>query len=252
MLKQAAYLYNNVQYLYADMAPLSMGYRKMYARNMKLYKGIDNTFQIKLMNSDQKLINAVGQTLSWVLLNRSTAEVQFMLTKTVEGGDNSLVSFTVNEGDLESINGGMYMYSAYLTATNGKKTILYGDSQNGVSVPVEIITNSFPQVYPSIVLDTFTSSPSGLYTSVVNARPELNGKNNALHTAAFYSTNFTGTVNIEVTLSNDNTPTWAVLDSISISSTDTVTYANFNGVFTYVRFRVITTTGTVDKILYRS
>lgn len=253
MLKQAAYLYNDVQTLYTDLVTSSTGYRKMYARNMKLYKGIDNSFQIKLLNSDQKLINAVGQTLSWVLLDRTTAEVKFMLTKTVEGGDNSLVRFTVNEGDLEEVNGGMYMYSAYLTDNAGKRTILYGDSQYGPSVPVEVVSNAFPQVYPSVVLEEFTTSPSGKYTSAVSARPELNGKNNALHTAAFYSTDFDGTVNIEVTLDNGITDVvnWATLDTVTISNSG-VTYINFNGVFTFVRFRVTATTGTVDKILYRS
>lgn len=253
MLKQAAYLYNNLQTLYTDLAPLDMGYRKMYTRNMKLYKGIDNSFQIKLLNGDQKLINAVGQTLSWVLLDGNTAELKCMLTKTVEGSDNSLVSFTINESDLEPINGGMYMYSAYLTDGNGKKTILYGDSQYGASVPVQIISNSFPQVYPSIVLDAFTTTPSGKYTSAVNARPELNGKNNALHTAAIYSTGYTGTVNIEVTLNNESNQGWAILDTVDIY--DNLQYINFTGVFTFVRFRTVddpSNTGTVDKILYRS
>lgn len=257
MLKQAAYLYNNVQNLYTDMAPSSMGYRKMYARNMKLYKGIDNTFQIKLMNGDQKIINAIGQTLSWVLLDRTTAEVKFMLSKTVEGSDNSLVYFTIDEGDLEPINSGMYVYSAYLTNQAGKRTILYGDSQYGASVPVEIISNSFPQVYPSTVLDEFTTDSTSKYTSAVNARPELNSKNNALHTAAFYSSNFNGTVDIEVTLDNGITDVvnWSVLNTVNITDSDTVKHINFNGVFTFVRFRVIAdpgNTGSVDKILYRS
>ena len=256
MLKQAAYLYNNVQYLYTDMAPLSMGYRKMYARNMKLYKGIDNTFQIKLMNGDQKLINAVGQTLSWILLDRTTAEVKFMMSKTVEGSDNSLVEFTLKEGDLESTDSGMYMYSAYLTNNAGKKTILYGDSQYGASVPVEIVNNSFPQVYPSTVLDEFTTDPTGRYSSAVNARPELNG-NNSLHTAVFYSTGFNGTVSIETTLENGVTDivNWSTLQSVAITDSDTIKHTNFNGVFTFVRFRIIAdlaNTGTVDKILYRS
>jgi hypothetical protein len=256
MLKQAAYLYNDVQTLYTDLVTSSTGYRKMYARNMKLYKGIDNTFQLKLMNGDQKLINAVGKTLSWVLLDRNTAEVKFMLSKTVEGSNNSLVEFTLKEGDLETTNSGMYMYSAYLTDNSGKKTILYGDSQYGASVPVEVINNSFPQVYPSTILEDFTPIPTGKYSSAVNARPELNS-NNALHTAAIYATNFNGTVSVETTLENGITDivNWSTLQSITVKDSDTVIHTNFNGVFTFVRFRVIPdieNTGTVDKILYRS
>ena len=157
------------------------------------------------------------------------------------------------------------MYSTYLTDEDGKRTILYGDSQYGASVPVEVISNSFPQAYPSIILDEFVTSEhlnypqpdNSLYTSAVNARPEQNGKNNALHTAAVYSTDFNGTVKIEVTLDNGITDIvkWATLDTLSISDTDNLQYINFNGVFTFVRFRIVPNTGntgTVDKILYRS
>jgi hypothetical protein len=263
MLKQAAYLYNNVQTLYTDLVSIGVGYRKMYARTMKLYKGIDNSFQIKLLNGDQKLVNAVGQTLFWILLDRTTAEIKFMLSKIVEGSDNSLITFTVGEGDLEAVNGGMYMYSSYLMSDAGKKTILYGDSQYGASVPVEVVSNSFPQAYPSVEITEFTNSENlnylnpdnSKYTSAINARPELNGKNNALHTATFYSTNFVGKVNIETTLENGVTDVmqWVTLKSVTI--TDPINYTNFNGVFTFVRFRVVpdsANAGTVDKILYRS
>jgi len=57
MQKQPAYLYNNVQELYTDLDPKWMGYRKVYARTLKLYKGIDNSFTVKLMNGDQKLLD---------------------------------------------------------------------------------------------------------------------------------------------------------------------------------------------------
>jgi len=263
MHNQAAYLYKDVQELYTNLAALQTGYRKMYARRMKLYKGIDNTFSIKLLNGDQKLLNAVGQTLYWILMDRDTAELRYKTSSVVDGSYNSLVAFTIPEGDLETINSGQYMYSAYLEATNGQKTILYGDSQYGASVPVEVISNSFPQIYPSQeVTDFFTSEQMNyqqpdrsLYTSALSARPELNNHNNALHTATFYSTNFVGNVNIEATLENGVTDViqWSTVGTVNI--TDNINYVNFNGVYSWIRFRVmpdIANTGKVDKILYRS
>jgi len=265
MYNQAAYLYPNVQTFYTDLVASTTGYRKMYNRTLNLYKGIDNTFSVKLLNGDQKLLNVVGQTLFWTLLDKDTAEVKFQTSIVVNGGFNSQVPITIGEGDLESINSGKYIYSVFLVDSNNKKTILYGDSQYGASVPVEVISNSFPQIYPSQEVDSssFTNSGyvgstgSSLYTSALNARPELNNHNNALHTVAVYSTNYSGIVNIEATLENGVTDVtnWATVDSISISSTDTINYTNFNGIYTFVRFRMIAgnmNTGTVDKILYRS
>jgi hypothetical protein len=260
MIKQAAYLYPNRQDLYSNLDSVGTGYRKMYARTLRLHKGIDNTFELRLLNNDQKLLNVVGQTLYWILLDRETSELKYQTQYTVQGGDNSLVRITIPEGDLESIPSGKYMYSTYLVATNGTKSILYGDSQFGPTVAVEIISNSFPQVYPSqVVSDFFTSDQSpytDLYTSALNAYPEKNN-NNALHTATFYSTGFDGTVDIEVSLENaiGDIVKWSTLTTQTITSDQTIGYTNFFGVFGFIRFRVrpsVSNTGTVDKILYRS
>ena len=266
MHKQLAYLYKNIQEVYTDLDPKWVGYRKVYARSMKLYKGIDNSFMMKLMNGDQKLLDVVGQTLWWQLLDRDTAELKFKTSVTVEGTMNSHITIPVTEGDLQPLLSGHYMYSAYLEDDTGKQTVLYADSQFGASVPVEIVENSFPQVLPSqVVLNSefitaenidYVEHDNSLYTSALNAHPDLNS-NTALHTVVFYSTGYTGTVEVQVTLENGVTDIvqWSVLETLTIDLEDSVKYYNFNGVFSWVRFRMIpdvANTGTVDKILYRS
>lgn len=268
MHKQPVYLYKNIHSVYADLVPTStMGYRKVYARPIKLYKGIDNEFALRLLNGDEKRINAVGQTLHWLLMDRDTAELKFATNKVVEGSDNSTVTFSITEGDLEPLKSGHYMYSAYLVDTNGKRTVLHCDSMYNASVMVEIVENSFPQIYPSIEVPSsdFITAPNvdyveiddSLYTSALDARPDLNSKNTALHTVAFYCSGYNGTVEIQATLENGATDIiqWAVVDTVVITDTDTLIYHNFNGIFSLVRFRMIPDmgqTGTVDKILYRS
>ena len=266
MHKQSAYLYKNIQEVYTDLDPKWMGYRKVYARSMKLYKGIDNSFMMKLMNGDQKLIDAVGQTLWWQLLDRDTAELKYKTSVIVTGPMNSHVTVPVSEGDLEPLLSGHYMYSAYLEDTNGARTVLYADSQFGACVPVEIVENAFPQALPSqTVLNSefitaenidYVESDDSLYTSALNGHPDLNS-NTALHTVAFYSTGYEGQIEIQVTLENGVTDItqWSVLETIPVTLTDTIQYHNFNGIFGWVRFRMIpdvSNSGTVDKILYRS
>lgn len=265
MHKQSAYLYSNVHNLYTDIVAVSEGYRKVYARTLKLYKGIDNEFAIKLLNGDQRLLDAVGKTVHWMLMDRDSVELKLHKFKQVEGSDNSLVTIQLTEGDLERIDSGNYMYSAYLEDSVGKKTVLYGDSQYGVSVPVEVIENSFPQALPTTVITEWINSSeinyvtpdASKYTSAVNAKPELNTNNSALHTAYFYTTDFEGKIEIQATLENGVTDiiSWAVIETVNISLSDRLTYANFNGVYSWIRFRYIPATGntgTVDKILYRS
>jgi hypothetical protein len=268
MHKQPVYLYKNIHSVYADLTPIStMGYRKVYARPIKLYKGIDNEFSLRLLNGDEKRIDAVGQTLHWLLMDRDTAELKFATQKVVEGSDNSTITLEVTEGEMEPLKSGYYMYSAYLVDSNNKKTILYCDSMFNASVMVEVVENSFPQVYPSIEVTSdeyitadnvdYVEIDDSLYTSALDSRPDMNSKNTALHTVAFYCNNYNGTVEIQATLENGQTDItqWAVIDTVNISDTDVLVYQNFNGIYSLVRFRMIPNTGntgTVDKILYRS
>jgi hypothetical protein len=264
MHKQPAYLYKNNQLLYANMAPVSTRFRKMYARPLKLYKGVDNEFTLQLLNNDQKRLNVVGQTLVWQMIDADTTELKLKKVVTVEGSDNANVQVKVSENDIAALKSGFYAYSVYLL-NNGQQQILYGDAQYGASIPVEIIENSFPQIYPSVEITDFTiSDPPNFqgnsltsYSSAINARPDLNSNNSALHTAAFYSNDFDGEIDIEVTLeqSISGVTVWSVLETITLTSDQILTYVNFNGIFNWVRFRLkpsTTNTGNIDKILYRS
>jgi hypothetical protein len=265
MIKQSAYLYPNRQDLYSNLDAVQTGYRKMYARPLKLHKGIDNTIEFRLLNNDQKLLNVVGSTMYWIVLDRDTSELIYQTQYTVQGSDNSLIRLTIPEADLEPIASGKYMYSTYLVDNLGNKSILYGDSQFGPTVPVEIVANSFPQVLPSVtVSDFFTSEQlnyaqpdNSKYSSAIYADPEKNSTNNALHTAVFYTNGFEGQINIEVSLENaiGDTVVWSTLTNQAVTADQNISYLNFNGIFGFVRFRSVpaqSNTGTVDKILYRS
>jgi len=258
MLKQPAYLYKNTQYLYTDLVTSNTGYKKMYAKTLKLYKGIDNTFELKLLSGDQKRLDVIGYTVFWQLLDRNTAELKYITSVEVDGPDNSIVTITIPEGDLETINSGFYTYSSYIVTPTGTKRILYGDSQHGASVAVEVINNSFPQIYPSNEITEFTGSDNindtSSFSSAIDARPELNN-NDAIHTVVVNSSGFTGTVDIQATLENGVTDivNWAVIETIDVDSD--VVYKNFSGVYTWIRFHVkpdVSNTGSVDKILFRS
>jgi hypothetical protein len=266
MHKQSVYLYKNVINQYANLpTDITMGYRKVYARPLKLYKGIDNSFILRLLNGDQKLLNVVGQTLYWQLLDQDTAELKFITSKVIDGSSNSNIVIPISENDLEPLKSGFYTYSCYLVDQNKHKTILYGDSQYGASVMVEIIENSFPQVYPSIEITEFTGGENynvidpdtSYYSSAIDARPDLNSKNTAIHTAAIYTNNFSGTIKIEATLevSVGSIVQWSNIAELEITNTEPLTYINFYGIYNWIRFRYTpdeNNQGTLDKILYRS
>ena len=85
-------------------------------------------------------------------------------------------------------------------------------------------------------------------SEAVNAEPAVNG-NEALHTAAFYTSSFVGDIVVQATLDNQVTDSsnWADIRTVTLDGTEAApTAVNFYGVFSYIRFK--TTSNPADKI----
>ena len=84
-------------------------------------------------------------------------------------------------------------------------------------------------------------------------RQAKNG-NEALHTAAVYSTDFTGDVLIQATLDNtvSGSTYWGTVGTLALSNPSTPKYINFNGVYNHLRVQYTKTNGTIDKVLVRN
>jgi hypothetical protein len=100
-------------------------------------------------------------------------------------------------------------------------------------------------------------------SSSVDAEPNKNS-NSALHTAVYYMTNFSGTIKIFGTMTDNASyatdaqqTDFFLIDSQTYTEQSTPAYVNFTGVFKRVAFVVQSTDSStvlvgLDKILYRS
>jgi len=93
------------------------------------------------------------------------------------------------------------------------------------------------------------------HSETVDAQPGING-NEALHTAAVYTSAYTGNVVVQATLDNQVTGTtqWADIATLTFAGTETDPVpVNFNGVFSYVRFQANANPGAkITKVLVRN
>jgi len=93
------------------------------------------------------------------------------------------------------------------------------------------------------------------YSETIEAQPGING-NDALHTAAVYTDSYIGDIIVQGTLENQITGTtnWADISTTTLTGSETEpTPINFNGVFTYIRFKTTANpTSTISKILVRN
>ena len=246
----------------ADVAGFTTEYRPVYRKQLQVYKGIDNEIQFKLMNTDQKAIDLTGYTPRFIAYdeNKNLIIEHDGVQVTSDGSTpiKGVFSITITENDILNVKQQYLSYNIYLVDLNNEKTLTYTDSHFGNDGIIRISAEAFPGPQATHSVTQFTQSDlnSSIYFSEsIDAQPGING-NEALHTAAVYTDGFTGDVTVQATLDNqvgENTA-WADLTTLTLTGSETTpTPVNFNGVFTYLRFKTDTNPAdTISKILVRN
>ena len=107
------YLYPN----YLDVYTNSPGswtterYRRVYNRNLKIYRSVDNRIDLQVRNSDQKPQNISNYHLVFNILTREGDDLLLSKDCTSVSGTGGRVYVSLSEEDLYNIENGFYNYS---------------------------------------------------------------------------------------------------------------------------------------------
>jgi hypothetical protein len=248
-------------------------YRRVYNRNLKIFRGVDNRIDIQVRNNDQKASNIVGSTLVFNLVSQDTKDLVLQKDFTAMDLATGKVTVIVTAEELLDLDTGFYNYSI---VKEGRSTVdstdytvtskmpLYMDSQYDTVGTLEISGDVYGGVADSVIVNTFNytnpftqgaGEPFPFYTSqIIDAAPNTSPAY-PIHTFQFYTTNYTGTVEIQASLDAQGaTPRetkWATIATVDLI---TERYKNVTGKYNWFRVKHIpatNNTGTVDKILYR-
>lgn len=258
------YLYPNKVNVYLNLSSAwqTERYRNVYNRTLKLYRGGDNRVDFQVKNSDQKPIEITGYQPVFVLVNQLEEQI-LKKDATIQSAATGKIYVTLSESDLWSIDKGFYRYSLILEArtandfgysvTERKPT--YIDSQYGISAPVEVFGDISGEPVPSVEVNIFKETrpssvgeeePTFFTSSIIDAEYHTR-KASAVHTFAFYMTNYTGEILIEASLSEGGNPsTWTELNSFQVSERSEPFYHNVEGKYRW--FRVKHLPNQIDSI----
>lgn len=236
-------------------------YDKVYERKLKLIKGIQNVFTFEIKNNDQKpisILNTYTPTMKIFDENQNLIITKTgVIKETTTPNYKGQFTITINESDTNDIDGQHCSYFVSLeNDSTGVESITYADTAfNGLGT-MEVVHNVLPGPKAAHSVTSFTETGVGtdIYVSEgVNAEPTMNG-NEALHTAAIYTTGYTGDVTVQATLDNQltNGNKWVDLKTLSLSNESNPTIVNYTGIYSYVRIKHEPTSGTVDKVLIRN
>jgi len=258
MQLNSSYLYPNKMDVYTNLGSWTTErYRNVYQRTFKTYRGVDNRLDLQVRNSDQKPKNISGYSVVFNLIGTESKELILSKDCIIHDALTGKVYVVLTQADMEPLLHGSYYFSAYTQAADGTRTPLYSDTQYDVVGRVDVVADAYGGPVPTLEITntSYVVTPPYILpfidtynTDAIDAKPQFNS-NEALHTMAFYATDFTGTIVVEGSL--DTSPTnW-----VEVSKNDytglTLDYLNVTGVWSWLRIKHQKTSGTLDKVLYR-
>ena len=245
------YLVDNKITIIANDAGLITEYRPVYQRHIKVYKGIDNVLQFKVLNHDQKPVDITAKTPKFIVFDQNKQMViERDCTVTDDGSTTTRgnCKVTVSENDLLNLDTQFLSYNIYLVDSNSEKTLTYTDTHFGSDGVIHLEDTAFPGPLKSAEVTAFTEVNEIWYSESIDSQPAING-NEALHSAAVYTDSYIGNVTVQGTLENQVTGStnWSDIGTLTFTGSETTPIpTNFNGVYSYLRFK--TSANPADKI----
>lgn len=225
-------------------------YQTVYAKTLKLHKGVDNRLQFQLINQDQKPINVTGKELSFRIISDDGTKLLFskMLTNVV--ALNGIVQLDTIDTDLIDIESQYCHYSIEIS-DNTTDFAVFVDHNSGARGKLHIVDSVMPNFTPSNLINvpnhqlpTLTGPAVTYYSSIFSAREGFNV------TAQVYFDNYSGTVQVQGS-------TVADVDWYEIGTVKTYTEKmdsdsfNITGFHPYMRFKFVSTGGDATQIYTR-
>lgn len=229
----------------------------MNERKIVLHKGILNKFELKIYNADRKPINLAQQKVFWRLIQHGFGAVA-LGPVTVVNASRGTAQVEINDRDIGDMVPGLYHMTFSLTDVEGIETNLYSNLAGAATIVIEISEGLFMESTEANITMQFSSMQDGWhYTNIMAPRPGSNG----INTVSYRMWNFTGEIKAEKTIEDSlNNPVWQL---IKLDGNDVTAYVNQSqtvGFTVSEEMRLIrfgwraqaNTTGTVDKIIFRS
>jgi hypothetical protein len=160
MQKIQSYLYPNRIIVIADLAGFTVENTVVYAKTVKIYKGVDNVIQFDIQNADQKRLNLVTSPLVTNLtLNVMDAGGKALPNSPYTVSTTSITGIattTIPSADTANLDAQYLQYSLTATDTSSHHIPLYTDSQFGAVGTIQLVGSAAPTTRANRVYDRFS------------------------------------------------------------------------------------------------
>ncbi len=252
MQKIQFYLVPNKITVTTDRVGFNTEYRQVYQRQLKLYKGIDNTIQLDVRNSEQRKQTVVGQTAVVKFFDADQKNL-FTATATAVPSQIGQMSLTIHSDTIADIDPQMLRMAAYLTDGTTNSPI-YIDGQFELFGNVQLMDGyneklGFGEIIDVAKVFNFEFDRNEFLSEIVPFGTYLNDDYSTTTDSTVIGSveievvpdttdPFNGFVNVYATSdkSTASSVTWKLIDSVEITSASSVTKVIDNTGYRYMRF----------------
>jgi len=261
------YLYKNKVDVVASDVGFVTEYRPVYSRQLKVYKGVDNKIQFRMLNADQKPLDIFGHVIEFEAFDDEKNQVlRYEATIQDDGTTTStkgMFYVNITENDLLNLPSQYLTYAVYDRESCDQKQVSYANASFDACGTIYLSDCVAPTIVPSLTVENWLQQGIGDDAvwvagndelTKICAQPKIN-KNEALHTLQFYTdayndNGYVGNVKIQGTLDNqiDEGTDWFDIKTITFDGTEErPVMSSFVGVYSYLRFEA--DTDPADKLL---
>lgn len=238
-------------------------YRPVYSRTIKVYRGIDNRLQFRLLNADQKPVTVTGTPIFVAFDENQNQILEKICTVTDDGSTKEtrgMFDVLLTEDDLLTIKQQYINYNIYINEDLRNRTLTYANRNFDSSGIIYIDGRSFPGPKSSYEIVDFYFINDKWYAGTLAAdsiylHPDTNNSN-FLHTVAIYTKEYVGTAKIYGTLDSTITGSnnWALVNTVQFTGAETEpTAINIQGSYAYVQIEFDSDPkDKIEKVLVRS
>ena len=249
-------------------------YRRVYNRNLKIYRGCDNRVDLQVRNSDEKSQDiSTRPYIVFNLINKETQELVLQKDCEIASASGGKAYVIITEIEMTAIETGYYHFSLHSETrtivgnyhTVSARTPLYVDSQYGTFGIVEVGQHLMGEPLDSLRIDEFKEvivsasatviTDKHYFSSIIDAKPNLTVPA-SVHTFQFNMSSYHGEIEVQASQDEGADPqVWATV-STTTADNDSILYGNVIGKYSWFRIKhtpdlTQNNPGSLDEILYR-
>ena len=248
MYSTSVYLFTPRQIVVFFSGNSARRYQLVYAKNLRLNKGVDNVIQFQFLNQEQKPVDITDLEVSCRIISYDGTKLLLRKALTPTLALNGLAQLVTTSSELEDIDTQLCYYS--LEINNGSYDLpVYVNSEAAARGVIEIVNS----ILPSFVPATDVTIPSHIvpnnsvetyYSSVINT------SDNPVLSVQPYFDGYSGNVQVQGS-TVPNAEWYNIGNAYSYLDSSESDGYTINGFHPFVRLKFVSTQGDVTKILAR-